>query len=78
MGVGVCRPPFTNPSKPADIRIKDDTGEPLVSDHYSFCVLCSPEEAVLPEHETLNIGEGAKMFIQEVRLVTWANAIHLD
>jgi hypothetical protein len=70
MGVGVCGPPFVNPSKPADLRIKDDTGEPLVPDHYSFCVFCTVGEARLPDHETHNIGEAGKRFLQQVRLVT--------
>jgi hypothetical protein len=32
---------LTNPSKPADMRIKGDTGEPLLPDRYSFCMSCN-------------------------------------
>jgi len=69
LGVGVCGPPFTNPSKPADRRIKDDTGEPLMPDYYSFCVFCSVTEDQLPTHRTLDIGEAARRYLREVKLV---------
>ena len=70
MGVGVSGPLFINPSKPADMRIKDDTGVPLMSDHYSFCLRCNVGADKLPKEKTLDIGEAAKRFLREVRLVT--------
>ena len=71
----------TSTSKPVDIRAKGDTGAPLHSEHFAFCLFCEPQEIRYhktkgsrrfewPARETLNIQNAVKLMSEK--------SVHLD
>lgn len=66
---------FKRASKPPDIRVQGDTGQPLRSDRTVFCVTCCPYKIEWPEHDTLVLQKEAEMVVKDVRALPSPNRV---